>query len=63
MTIWVNGIIVFTNTDAKIKCINPKVPVLTIEELNEYIKRQQPWTKFSQKDLESIANFISTFDI
>jgi len=58
VNVWVEGIIVFANANAKIKIINPTVPVLTIEELSEYIKRQQPPANFSPKDLESIANFI-----
>lgn len=61
-TVWVEGIIVFTNINSKIKTINPTVPVLTIEELIEYIKRQQPRTKFSPKELESIAHFVSAFN-
>ncbi len=58
MAIWIEGIIVFANTNAEIKVINPAVPVLTIGEMNDYIKRQRPQSNFSSRDLESIANFI-----
>lgn len=58
MTIWIEGIIVFTNTDAEIRVINPAVPVITIDEIASYIKRQRCNNTFSSRDLESIANFI-----
>ena len=58
MNVWVEGIIVFTNPNTKLRIVNPTVPVLTIEELTDYIERQQPKTKFSSKDLESMANLI-----
>ncbi len=57
MNIWVDGIIVFTDTNAKLQVINPTIPVLTIEKLNDYIKGR-PLTRFSSRDLESIANFV-----
>lgn len=57
MNIWVEGIIVFTNENAKIKVNNPTMPVLTIEELNDHITKQ-PLTEFTSRDLESIANLI-----
>lgn len=59
MNVWVDGIIVFTNPNAKLRIINPSVPVLTVRELTGYIERQQSKNRFSSKDVESIANFIN----
>jgi hypothetical protein len=61
MTVWVEGIIVFTNSSTKLKIIHPTVPVMTVDDLNDYITRQQPLIKFSSKDLESIANLIHKY--
>lgn len=55
--LWVQGIIVFTSSNAKISATNPTIPVLTLDELNNYIKSQR-MTLFSPRDLDSIANVI-----
>ena len=54
-----DGIIVFTDSNAKLRVSNPTVPVLPINDLVDYIERQQPKIKFSSNELESIANIIN----
>ncbi len=58
MDVWVGGIVVFTNPEVKLELNNPMVAVLRINELCDYIKTQRSETKFSSRDLESIANYI-----
>jgi hypothetical protein len=39
--IWVEGLLVFTNTNAKLNINNPTITVLNIQQLSGYIKKQK----------------------
>jgi len=57
-TIWVEGIVVFTNPNAKLELNNPTVPVLKVEEVYNFIKNKKSGIKFSSKELESMGKLI-----
>ena len=57
-TIWVKGIVVFTNPNAKLELNNPTVPVSKVEELYNFIKNKKSGIKFSSKELESMGKLI-----
>ncbi|RLJ02038.1 MAG: hypothetical protein DRP10_02525 [Candidatus Aenigmatarchaeota archaeon] len=56
--IWVEGIVVFTNPNVDLQLTNTTVPVLTIDELYDYIINKKSKIKFSSRELESIGKLI-----
>ena len=56
--VWVEGIVVLTNSTAEIRVQKPTVTVLLANELCDHIMQIHPKTIFSSRDLESIGNFI-----
>lgn len=58
LNIWVEGIVVFTNSDTDLKLTNAAVPILKIDELCDYIKNKESKIIFSTKELESIGAAI-----
>ncbi len=57
-TIWVEGIVVFTNSNIELELNKPTVPVLEAEELYSFIKNKKSGIEFSPKELESIGKLI-----
>ena len=58
LNIWVEGIVVFTNSNVDLHLSNTTVPILQINELNGYIKSKKSGIKFSSQELESIGKAI-----
>ncbi|MGC9310800.1 MAG: nuclease-related domain-containing protein [Candidatus Aenigmatarchaeota archaeon] len=59
-SLWVEGIVVFTNIDMELHLNSPTVPTMKIDELSHYILNKQSRTKFSAQELESIGKLILT---
>ena len=58
LKLWVEGIVVFTNSTVDLKLNNPTVSVLKVEELYDYVKNKKSWINFSPKELDLIGNLI-----
>ncbi len=56
--IFINGILVFTESDIHLKLNNPTVPVLKAEELHDYINDFKTNNRFTNDELEFIAKLI-----
>lgn len=57
-SIWVEGLVVFTNPNAELELNNPTAPILKVEELYKFVKNKKSKIKFSLKELESIGKLI-----
>lgn len=57
-SMWIEGVVVFTNSDADLQLEYPTVPVLTLDELYDYIRNYTPQAEFSQKELKSVGETI-----
>jgi len=60
--IWVEGIVVFTNPNVELQLTNTTVPVLTVDELYDYIINKESRIKFSSRELELIGKSILKLD-
>jgi len=58
LRIWVEGIIVFTHYNVSLNLNNPTVPVLKIDELNDYILNKKSRLVFSQDELRKIGGIL-----
>ena len=58
LKLWVEGIVVFTNSTVDLKLNNPTVSVLKVEELYDYVNNKKSRINFSPKELEMIGNLI-----
>jgi hypothetical protein len=55
--IWVEGLIVFTNTHANLSISNPVVPVLRIQQLPDYIRNQKN-NRLTKEQIQQIIKQI-----
>lgn len=58
LSIWVEGIVVFTNSNVKLNINNPTVPILTIHQLTSHITTHKTVNQLNQQQLEEIAKEI-----
>jgi len=58
LRIWVEGIIVFTHHNVSLNLYNPTVPVLKIDELNDYILNRKSRLVFSQDELMKMGKIL-----
>jgi len=58
MNVWVDGIIIFVNSNIKLSIKDSEVSVVNVENMCKYIQHQTLKTNFSSRDLQSIANFL-----
>jgi hypothetical protein len=60
--IWVNTIVVFTEPHAQLKVFSPKVPVMYLTELHEYLNQQKPVmnSEHTTKIAKCISRLIPT---
>jgi len=57
-TLFVSGIVVFTDPEAHLELKSPTVPVLKLGELCNYIKRSNSHDRYSSRELESMAKLL-----
>ncbi len=57
-SIWVNGVVVFSNKNAYLKIDKPTVPVLRAKELPNFISAKEPKNPFSSTDLQLMGKEI-----
>lgn len=57
-SLFVDGIVVFTDPEAHLELKSPTVPVLKLGELCDYIKNSKSGDRYSSRDLESMAEFL-----
>jgi hypothetical protein len=57
-SVWVEGIVVFTNNHARLHLNNPTIPILTLPQLSNYITAQRGSSNLSQQQLEAIGKDI-----
>ena len=57
-TLFIGGIVVFTDPEAHLVLENPTVPVLKLGDLCDYIKHYKSDDRYSSRDLESMAKFL-----
>ncbi len=62
LNIWVEGIVVFTNSNIELQLTDNTVPILKIDELSNYIKNKKSKTNFSPQELDSIGKMILRAD-
>jgi hypothetical protein len=58
LSIWVEGIVVFTNRNVKLNINNPTVPILKLHQLTSHITAHKAINLLSQQQLEEIAKEI-----
>ncbi len=58
LKIWIEGIVVFTNSNVELHLNNPTVSAMKTNDLCDYIKNKQSRIKFSSQELESIGTAI-----
>jgi hypothetical protein len=58
LSIWVEGIVVFTNKHSKLYVTNPTVSILSLSELVNYITTFRSSRQFSKEQLEAIGQRI-----
>ncbi len=57
-TLFVDGIVVFTDQEAHLELKSPTVSVLKLGELCDYIKHSKSDDRYSSRELESMAKFL-----
>lgn len=57
--IWVEGIVVLTNKNAKFQLVNPTVTILKLPQLPNYILNRGSRSRFNRDQLETIAREIA----
>jgi len=58
LSIWVEGIVVFTNSNVKLNINNPTVPILTLHQLTSHITTHKTVNQLNRQQLEQIAKEI-----
>ncbi len=59
LSIWVEGIVVFTNNHATLHVNNPTVPILKLPQLSNYITTHSSSRSISREQLEAIGKEIT----
>jgi hypothetical protein len=57
-TVWVEGIVVFTNSNIKLNLNNPTVTILTLNQLGNHITTHKAVNPLNQQQIEQIAKEI-----
>tara|TARA_Y100000310_G_scaffold317318_1_gene370080 strand:+ start:436 stop:1140 length:705 start_codon:yes stop_codon:yes gene_type:complete len=58
LRLWVEGIVVFSHDNVILRCNNPTVPVLKVDQLCSYIRNKESKVKFSSHELEKVARVL-----
>jgi hypothetical protein len=58
LSIWVEGIVVFTNSNVKLNLTNPTVPILKLPQLISHITAHKAINRLNQQQIEQIAKEI-----
>ena len=58
LRLWVDGIVVFTDGNVILRCDNPTVPVVEVDQLCNYIINKRSTIKFSSQELEKVAKSL-----
>jgi len=56
--LWVEGIVVFTHNNVRIKGKNSTVPILKVHDLPNYIRNKRSNDNFSHQDLDKLAEIL-----
>jgi len=57
-SIWIEGIVVFTNSHIKLNLNNPTVPILTLTQLADHITKHTAANQLNKQQIEQIAKEI-----
>jgi len=58
LRLWIEGMIIFTHPNVSLNLYNPTVPVLKIDELNNYILNKRSKLVFSQHELRKMGEIL-----